>query len=110
MRTISNQALPDSCVVQGQTFVSDDGGGGSTTWTASGTFDCRVAPVQPTMTGEDMYGGRITPESEFVFTFPAGTDVDEQDRLIYLGGTYNVSAVRDRSWEITTRVEAVKQT
>lgn len=109
MRSVAAQALPGTAVIQAQTFVSDGGGGGSTTWAPSGTVDCRVVPVAlGAGANEGLTGGRITPDSTYVITLPAETSVTTNSRIISAGGTFNVEAIRERSWNVTTRVEARK--
>lgn len=107
MRAVAETALPDTCVVSSQTYVSDGGGGGSVTWTAAGTFPCRVAPLGG---DERLYGGRLSPDSDSVITLPHDATISEQSRVVVNGGTYNVEHVKDRSYELTTRVEARKET
>jgi head-tail adaptor len=109
MRTTADTALPDSCVIQSQAWNSDGGGGGTTAWTTSGTVDCRVAPVGGMGAGEDNYGGRISAEAEFVITLPQDAAVSTNSRIIHSGGTFNVEAIRDRSYEVTQRVEAKRE-
>jgi SPP1 family predicted phage head-tail adaptor len=105
MRTVAEQALPGTAVIHSGTLASDNGGGYTETFTASGTVSCRVAPVSG---AEREEGDRISAESQYVITLPAGTTVETDDRIVAGGVTYNVTAVRDRSWEVTRRVEARK--
>lgn len=106
MRTEAERALPNTCVIQTSTYASDGGGGGSFTWANSGTLNCRLAPIAG---DENQTGGRIGPDSTSVVTLPWDASVTENSRLLISGGTFNVAHVRDRSYEITTRVEVVKQ-
>lgn len=105
MRAVAEQALPGTAVINSGTLTSDGGGGYSEAFTASGTVACRVAPV----TGSEReLGDRIAADAEYVITLPAETSVETDDRIVTGGVTYNVVAVRDRSWEITRRVEVRK--
>jgi head-tail adaptor len=108
MRTVAGSALPDTGTIHSQAYVSDGGGGGTVTWTAAGTVPCRVAPL---MTGgvEQVTGGRISPTADTVITLRHDATITPSSRLVANGGTYNVEHVRDRSWELTTRVEARKE-
>ena len=108
LRATAATALPGTAIVMTQAWTSDGGGGGSVAWTASGTVDCRVAPVGGYGASEGQTGGRISPDAEFIITLPASTTVDTNARLVIDGDTFNVEAVRDRSWNVTTRVEAKK--
>jgi SPP1 family predicted phage head-tail adaptor len=105
MRATAEQALPGTAVIQGGTLTSDSGGGWTEAFTASGTVSCRVAPITGT---EREDGARISATSEYVITLPAETTVETNDRIVVAGITYNVTAVRDRSWEVTRRVEVRK--
>jgi SPP1 family predicted phage head-tail adaptor len=107
MRTVAGSALPGTAVIQSQTYVSDGGGGGSVTWTAAGTVPVRIAPLGG---DERLVGGRISPDADSVITLPWDATVTEGHRIVSGGGTYNVEHVRDRSWELTTRLEAKKET
>lgn len=103
MRATATESLDGTAVVSTQTYVSDGGGGGSTVWAPSGTLDCRMAPLTE---GEDVEGNRLSTESSVIFTFPADTSIDHNAQITYSGGTFAVTGVRERSTEITTRVEA----
>ena len=106
MRDVAEDALPGTAVIQTQAFASDGGGGGSVTWTAAGTADCRLAPIRGT---EREVGERISPDADFLVTLPFDASVTTDSRLVISGGTFNVEAIRDRSWKLTTRVEVVKE-
>lgn len=106
MRATAGAALPDSCVIQTQAWVSDGGGGGTTTWTAAGTVDCRIAPLNGS---ERDTGDRISSHAEYVVTLPFDASVSTDSRLVINGDTFNVAAIRDRSWNVSTRVEVVKE-
>ena len=106
MQTTAGSALPDSCVIQTQAWNSDGGGGGTTVWSAAGTVDCRLAPMGAT---EGETGGRISADAEFMVTMPHDAAVTTNSRLLVSGGTFHVAAVRDRSWELVTRAEVVRE-
>jgi SPP1 family predicted phage head-tail adaptor len=106
MRVTANQALPGTAVIHGGTLTSDGGGGYTETFTASGTVSCRVAPASG---GEMQEGDRIIADSTHIITLPAETTVETDDRIVVAGVTYNVTAVRERSWEVTRRVEARRE-
>lgn len=107
MRGTAAQALDGTAVFQRKAWVSDGGGGGTTTWSAGGTVPCRLAPIA---TGgkeaESVTAGRLSADSQVLFTFPAETDVGHEDQIVYGGGTFSVTAIRLRSVELTRRVEA----
>jgi hypothetical protein len=109
MRATAGAALPDTAIVQAKAFVSDGGGGGSTGWTASGTLPCRISPVTGSGSDEREAGDRISANAEFVVTLPVDAVVSTEHRLVIAGDVYNVEAVRTRSWNLTTRVEVLKE-
>lgn len=102
-------ALPDTVVIQTRTFTSDGGGGGDYPWTNAGTLACRRAPLTATTDAEGVTGGRISADADSLFTLPYDAAVTTDSRFIYSGGTFNVEAIRERSWNTTTRVEASKE-
>lgn len=107
MRTVAQQALPGTAVVQNGADTTDNGGGWTEAFTprVGGTVSCRVAPIGGSEREE---GERVSADSQYIITLPAGTTVETDDRIVSAGITYNVTAVRDRSWEVTRRVEAKK--
>lgn len=110
MRSTLNESLPGTAIVQTYTFASDGGGGGSETWTAAGTYSCRFGPATAGQMQEIERGDRISSEADFIFTLPGTATITTNSRIVHAGGTYNVEAVRDRSWPVSTRVEVRKNT
>jgi SPP1 family predicted phage head-tail adaptor len=107
MRVVAAQALPGTAVIYTQAYVSDGGGGGSVTWTAAGTVPCRIAPLNG---DERTIGGRISADADSVITFEHDAAITTNSRVVSGGGTYNIEHVRDRSWNLTVRAEAKKET
>jgi head-tail adaptor len=106
MRSTLAESLPESAVIQTASVVSDGGGGGTTTWTASGTVDCRMAPIAAAGEDETVSGGRIHPDTEYMFTLPAETTLTTDSRITYSGKVFTVTSLRaPRTWEIGRRVE-----
>jgi hypothetical protein len=111
MRAVLNSSLPDTAVIQAGTVTDDIGGGGTLTWAAAGTVDCRVSPIRSVADTEDLLAGRITSDSNWVLTFAADANVDTENRVVTGGNTYEVNAVlAPRSWELSTRTIATKVT
>lgn len=106
MRETAETALPDSAVIYSRSWASDGGGGGTTTWTAAGTVDCRLAPIRG---DETIEGERVTAEADSIITVPQASSVTTDSRIVTGGGTFNVEAIRSRSWEITKRLEVTKE-
>ena len=109
MRAVAASALPNSGTIQTSAYASDGGGGGSITWHASGTVDCRYAPIPGIGAGEDEMGGEIQARANFIFTLPHDAAIGTDDRILVGGDSYRVEAIRSRSWNLTTRVETVKE-
>ena len=110
MRATAAEALPGTAIIQSQGWVSDGGGAGTTTWTPAGTSDCRIAPVGGQGGREEEQGDRITAHAEFIVTLPSDITVTTDDRIVIGSATYNIEAIRDRSWNLSTRVEVVEET
>lgn len=109
MRADLNQSLPGTAVIQTLAGTSDGGGGGSVSWTASGTVACRLSPIQR-MGHETEVGDRLTPESHWTATLPALTAVGEDDRLVINGSVFNVVRVKaPMDYELSCRVEVLKE-
>ena len=103
MRSFAAESLPGSAVIYNETWASDSGGGGSLSFSASGTVSCRIAPLTA---GEREVGDRMDPNARWIVTLPANTTIDLDNRIVTGGGTFSVLAIRaPRSYEITRRVE-----
>lgn len=109
MRATAEAALSGTAVIHNGTLTSDSGGGYTEAFTprTGGTVACRVAPVTGSE-GEE--GDRVNADAEYIITLPAATTIETDDRIVVAGITYDAVAVRDRTWEITRRVEAKKVT
>ena len=107
MRATAAGSRQGTAIIQREVRVSDGGGGGTVSWVAVGTVSCRVAPIASAGEGEHIEGDRLQPDSEIVFRFPAGTDVDHNCRIVYGEETFSATAVRGPySTEIDLGVEA----
>lgn len=104
MRAHLDLSLAGTAVISTAAWVSDGGGGGTTTYTPAGTVDCRIAPAP---SAEAVTGARLQPDTEVMITVPRGTTIDHDARVTHDGVTYAVTALRaPRTWEISRRVEA----
>ncbi len=107
IRTDLERSLGGTAIVQTAVSASDSAGGGSMTWTASGTVACRLAP----MAGEEGdYADRLSSEADWIATIPAETAITAKDRLVIEGTPYSVAAVRSRDWEMLRRIELTTET
>lgn len=98
-------ALSDTALIISGTVASDSGGGVSQSWGTIGTVDCRIDPV-----GErsGITGGAIDERSTHVATIPTGSTIDIQNRIEITGrGTYEVTAVRERTDQLTQVFEVI---
>ena len=103
MRTTLNQSLGGTAVIQSRSYTSDSGGGGTLTWTNSGTVSARISPLTAS---EEVTGSRLAPEANWIVTLPANTSITEDSRIVMAGTTYEVEAIRGpRTWEVSRRVE-----
>jgi hypothetical protein len=104
MRTTAEQAMTGTAVISTKAWVSDGRGGGSVTWSPSGTVSCRVTSKSMT---EELGVGRIESDADWIITLPAETAVSTEDRIVADGETMSVTGVSaPRTWEITRRIEA----
>lgn len=107
MRETVVESLAGTAVIQTNTWSSDGGGGGSMSWAAAGTFPCRVTPVSSAAEGQVVDGSRLQPDTEYIFTFEAGTEITDDSRILHAGGVFSVTSVRQpRTFEVSRRVEA----
>lgn len=103
MRGVLNESLPDTAVIYASSYVSDGGGGGTTSWVAGGTVSCRVGPVSG---DEAVFGDRISADAEWIVTLPAETSITTNSQIAVGSKVYRVEALRaPRSYEICRRVE-----
>lgn len=107
MRETAEASLAGTAVIQTLTRTSDSGGGFTEGWASAGTVDCRIAPIRG---DEREIGERISPDADYVITLPWDAAVTTDSRIVSNGGTFNVEAIRDRTWPVTKRVEVVKET
>lgn len=108
LRGLAWLSLSDTGHVVRATATDDQGGGISEVWqTAGSALPCRVDPIA-VRGGGRVTGGRIDERSTHVVTIPAGTLVDAGERFAVAGrGTFEVTAVRDRTAEWSHQFEVV---
>lgn len=107
LRGLQFWALDETAIIQHGTIISDGGGGGTAAWLAAGTVPCRIDPLLAG--GEEVVASRLDDRSTHRITTPAETDVQSVHRVVISGrGTYEVTAVHDRTDERTKVFEAVE--
>lgn len=104
-RSDAARFLPSTGTISYYTAVSNDAGGGSVSWVNRATIPLRVAPL----TGDEAERGeQIAEQSDWVITMEALTTIEVEDMMEIEGETYSVTAIRERDYEVTRRVEARK--
>ncbi|NPV85988.1 MAG: head-tail adaptor protein [Anaerolineae bacterium] len=104
MRSGQASALPDVCILMSGSAVTDDTGGRIVTYVSSGSVMGRLSwsgfhPV------EKVAAERLGISVPYVVTLPAGTEVNESQRIVINGRTFEVKAVLcGGEWETARRV------
>ena len=107
LRGLLWRSLTETAAIQALTSTSDSGGGATQVWAANGTAACRIDPLGTQRQGR-LTGGAIDERSTHVVTLPPATTVATANRLAITGrGTFEVTAVRDRTGERSRVVEVV---
>lgn len=107
MKTVQEQALPDTIVIERVTLTADGAGGNTESWAAIGTVTGRLMPITRTA-GEPVTGGQPASISHWWATLPVGTDVTESDRLVTGDRSFEVVRVNlTQSWQTAVRCECV---
>jgi hypothetical protein len=104
------ESLPDTCTLVVDTLTSDGAGGATATPGSPVTVACRVSPLRLTRSSKEaeiIQTARVTEESLWIITLPAGTVIDPRYRVNNAGRAFEVvEALAPRSWELDVRVSA----
>lgn len=102
--TISDVSFAGTAVIHTATKTRDTQGAETWTYAASGTVDCHFSPEQ--LRGdEQVVGGRLAEVTPYILTVPHTTTIDEDDRVVVAGVTYEVAEVLgNRTWQLALRV------
>lgn len=107
MRATVVTSLAGSAVIKEPAWVSDGGGGGSTSWVAVGTAACNITPVSSVAEGQVVDGHRLHPNTEYIFTFEYDLEIDDESRIVYEDRSFDVTSIRaPKTFELGRRVEA----
>jgi len=104
-RAAATATLTGTAVIHAQTSTSDGAGGSTEGFTPGPPVACRIAPVGGGETSAAP-GGRVDDRTTHIITLPAGTTLTAKDRAVISGLTYEITAVRRRTNDITLRAEA----
>ena len=94
--------LTATALIQRKTLVDDDAGGQTTTWSTSDSVPCSFSQTQISPVERE---NTITVKSltYWGFTFPSGTDVHPEDRILVGDRTFEVVGAGEGSVNIVTR-------
>lgn len=105
--TAEQTAALDKTGVVSRVTTTRSYSGQSETVTLIGTYPCRVAPYSRVGRGEEeIIAQRISTEMIWAITFPLGTVIKAEDRIVVNGlNTYEVIIpITPRSYEVAVRV------
>jgi head-tail adaptor len=107
MRATQEEALQDTCTIQGDTEVSDGLGGFTKTSVTVATTVCRVGPTGRSPE-ERVIADRVSPVQTYTITLPALTSVLEKHRVVTGGRTFEVVGVVRHTYETARRCVCVE--
>lgn len=110
MRTTQDDAMPELITIKRRVLTSDGFGGASTgvPTTVATNVPARIAQAQVQMMGGQL--GRTLELEKWTVRVPFGTDLQDEDFVIWGTMTLQVEDVKDRSWEtcVSAAAEVVK--
>lgn len=95
LRTEAEAAMTDTCTVMRPTEARGSAGGITKTYALQGTLKCRVRSGAGVGTGarEQVLAARLSGVAIFTVSVPVGSDVRDDDRLVWQGRTLEVHGV-----------------
>jgi len=108
MRADQAKLRPDTCTIRRYTTASDGMGGITETWANLATgVTVRIMPAGDSAR-ELLVAAGLTQLDAWLITLPYGQDVNEKDRIVSGGRTFEVIGVQPHSWETARRVYGVE--
>ena len=106
MRSVEEEIMSSTCVIERATYAADGMGGRTETWAAIGTVACDLYP-QRRIEREKAMGGQIASASLWFVTVPTTTSVLARDRLLIDSRTFEVTFVPNNADHLTAlQIEA----
>lgn len=91
IRTMTQRHMRGTAIIQTYSFGSDGIGGGTASYTASGTVACNVAPIPYRwMPNEGVHQDMLQDTPYWIVTLPYAATVTPQDRLVIDSTTYEI--------------------
>ena len=108
MRSVQNEALPDTGTILRGTSTVNEIGEATLTWgTVASSVACRLMPPgRGRQSGLDVVNDQSTLVANWVVTLGHDKNVATGDRIVIGGGTYDVIAVTDEfEWRTAVRAD-----
>lgn len=106
MRTVLENTLPDTAVIQSSAYASDGEGGGTITWSAvtGGTVACRLDPIPSGAAYDAVTAGKESLRVLRQLTVPHDAPLAMDRRVVVGSQTYEiVNLADDNSWRLDRR-------
>ena len=108
MRHTVDEYLPGTAVIHPATRTADGQGGQTWAYAAASTVDARLAPHEG---DETLLASRLAERQPYTLTVPKGTTIDEDDRVVYSGVTYEIISRRsdvEAPWNLCIRATVAR--
>lgn len=107
MRSVEEEIMSSTCVVERATYAADGMGGQRETWAAVGTVACDLYPINSRADRERYGGGQMLSTGGWFVTMPTTANVLARDRLLIDSRTFEVTFVPNNADHLTAlQVEA----
>jgi hypothetical protein len=106
MQDTQNTAMPGTVVIERYMTTPNGMGGSYEDWAAAGTVSGRIYPIVRRGMAEAEGGAQVVSDTRWVGTFPDGTIIYVQDRLVWDGRSWEVTSTnQSEMWKTAVRVE-----